>query len=82
MMGQCHNWELGEDLSLVVLGGVEYRLTSTMTVAAPDTRERIASRGLRELLRVTGLSQHTIKTIRDGQPVRARTLQRLLAALA
>jgi len=41
----------------------------------------LANRGIRELMRKTGFSQHTIEAIRDGKPVRRTTLRRLQAAL-
>jgi hypothetical protein len=36
---------------------------------------------MRELMRMTGLSQHTIEAIRAGKPVRRATLQRVISAL-
>jgi len=44
-------------------------------------RDEIAKRGMRELMRATGLSQHTIEAIREGKPVRRATLKRLQTAL-
>lgn len=48
-----------------------------MVIADPTLRDEIAMRGMRDLMRRTGLSQHTIEEIRSGEPVRQRTLQRV-----
>ena len=40
-------------------------------------RRAIESVGMRATMRRTGLSQHTLKAIRDGRSVRASTLRRL-----
>ncbi len=73
-------WEQGEDMSLVDFKVLEYRPSGKLVVADPTLRGEIAKRGLRESMRKTGLSQHTIEAIRDGRPVRHRTLQRVQAA--
>ena len=72
-------WTEGEDLSLLTFTGVEY-LPSGNVVADSTLRDEIKSSGLRELMRTTGLSQHTIEAIREGKPVRRKTLQRVVQA--
>jgi len=74
-------WEQGEDMSMVDFKVLEYGQSSSMVVADPTLRDEIAKHGMRELMRTTGMSQHTIETIRDGKPVRRTTLQRMQAAL-
>jgi len=70
-------WEQGEDLSLLSFAPLEYSPQGTMDIADAELREAITRRGMRELMRKTGLSQHTIEAIRAGQPVRRRTLKRM-----
>lgn len=73
-------WTEGEDLSLLTFTATEY-LSSGKVVADPTLRDEIASSGVRELMRETGLSQHTIEAIRAGKPVRRKTLQRVVQFL-
>jgi hypothetical protein len=73
-------WEYGEDLSLMHFKAVEYRPVGRKTVADRALREKIASSGIRELMRKTGLSQHTVESLRRGQRVRHTTIERVLAA--
>jgi hypothetical protein len=75
------HWEQGEEMSLLDFQVLEYRPSGCMVTADATLREQVASHGLRELMRKTGLSQHTLEAIRRGQPVRRATLQRVLAAL-
>ncbi len=56
---------------------LEYRPSGNVVVADPTLRDEIAKRGLRELMRRTGLSQHTIEAIRAGRGVRRTTLRRM-----
>ena len=74
--------EHGGDLSLVHVKGWQYRPAASMFVAEAALRTQIAACGVRELMRRTGLSQHTVEAIRDGRPVRRGTLQRVIAAIA
>ena len=60
---------------------LEYRPSGKMVVADPTLRNEIAKQGVRELIRKTGLSHHTIEAIRAGQPVRPTTLRRMQAAV-
>jgi hypothetical protein len=70
-------WTEGEDPSLITFAPVEY-VPSGKVAADADLRTKIANRGLRELMRQTGFSQHTIEAIRDGKAVRRATLQRVI----
>ncbi len=69
-------WEHGEDLSLLDFKLVQYQSSGQMVAADASLRDEIAKHGLRELMRRTGLSQHTLEAIRRGQTVRRATLQR------
>jgi hypothetical protein len=73
-------WEPGEDLSLLTFKPIEY-VPSGKVAADLILRDEIAKRGARELMRTTGLSQHTIEAIRAGQTVRRKTLKRMQAAV-
>ncbi len=74
-------WEQAEDMSMLDFKVLEYRPSGNLVVADPTLRDEITKRGLRELMRRTGLSQHTIEAIRAGQPVRRTTLQRMRRAV-
>jgi hypothetical protein len=76
------HWEQGEDLSMVDYKVMEYRPLGNLAVASQALLDEIAKRGMRELIRESGLSQHTIETVRNGTSVRVRTLERIKAALA
>src|SRR5450631_1498458 len=67
-------WEQGEDLSLTTFSPVEYSASGKMTVADTILVEEMAKRPMREMMRKTGLSQHTLEAIRDRKAVRSRTL--------
>jgi hypothetical protein len=73
-------WTEGEDLSLLTFKQIEYVRSGKVT-ADTKLRDEIAKRGLRELMRLTGLSQHTIEVIRKGTLVRRKTLERMKAIL-
>ncbi len=70
----------GEAPSLLTFTPVEY-LPAGKVAADADLRTKVANAGIRELMRRTGLHQHTIETIRDGKPVRRTTLQRITVAI-
>ena len=72
------HWEHGEDISLVDFKVLEYRPATKMVAADAALREKIAKLPLRELMRKTGLSQHTVEAIRAGRVVRRQTLRRVL----
>jgi hypothetical protein len=74
-------WDHGEDLSMVDFKVLEYRPSGEMVVADHHRRDEIVKRGVRRTMRETGLSQHTIEAIRDGKPVRRKTLERVLVIL-
>jgi hypothetical protein len=73
-------WEPGEDLSLFTFKPIEY-VPSGKVIADQELRDEIAKRGMRELMRLTGLSQHTIEAIRKRKAVRRATLQRIQSAV-
>lgn len=75
-------WEQGEDPSLVNFSTIEYSSSGKMAVANAELLGKLGNHSMRELIRRTGLSQHTIEAIRTGKLVRARTLNILKAALA
>lgn len=74
-------WEQGEDMSLVDFRVLEYQPSGEMVIADPTLIDVITNRGLRETMRKTGLSQHTIQLIRAGKPVRRTTLKRMQVAM-
>jgi hypothetical protein len=75
------HWEQGEDISLVDFKVLEYRTTAKMVVANAVLREKVAKLPLRELIRETGLSQHTIEAIRAGRAVRRQSLRRIVESV-
>jgi Mor family transcriptional regulator len=58
-----------------------YRPSGNMVVADQKLIDEIKGRGMRELMRKTRLSQHTIEAIRSGELVRRATLQRVMQFL-
>jgi len=70
-------WEQGDDLSLVSFTPVEYSPSGKMAVADAALLTEMAKHPMREMMRKTGLSQHTLEAIRRGQNVRHRTLTTL-----
>jgi hypothetical protein len=70
-------WEHGEDMSMIDFKVLEYR-SSSMVVADEMLREEIPKRGVREVMRKTGLSQHAIEAIRAGKAVGRKTPQRVV----
>jgi len=75
-------WEQGEDLSMLTLDRSERGSWERKMVAAdPDLLQEMNKHGVRELMRTTGLSQHTLAAIRRGQVVRKQTLVTLQIAL-
>lgn len=75
------HWEQGEDPSMLDSGIHVYEKQRKMLVADQALRDEITKHGLRQLMRATTLSQHTIEAIRDSKAVRRTTLERLQAAL-
>ncbi len=74
-------WEQGEDLSLMSFTPVEYSPVGKMSVADQQLLNEMAKHPLRQMMRTTRLSQHTLEAIRRGQSVRSRTLAILKQAL-
>ncbi len=70
------HWEQGEDMSLLEFKVLEYRPSGNMVVVDQSLRDEITKLGIRETMRRTRLSQHTLEAIRGGQPIRRATLQR------
>jgi hypothetical protein len=75
------HWEQGEDMSLLDFKVLEYLPAANMVVANQILRDEITRLGIRETMRRTRLSQHTIEAIRAGQPIRRATLCRIQAAM-
>jgi hypothetical protein len=71
-------WEQGEDLSLVEFVSLEYQ-QSKQVVAGEELKVDILRLGIRKLERDTGISHHTLQKILRGDPVRRRTLAKILA---
>ena len=74
-------WEQGEDLSLLSFAPVEYLRPGKVARTDPTLQREIKKRGMRVMMRATGLSQHTLEVIRKGKKVRAATLARVRAAI-
>jgi hypothetical protein len=74
-------WEQGEDLSLVHFTPVEYSPLGKVLVADAALLSEMTKHAMRELMRKTGLSQHTLEAIRQSKPVRSRTLAILKQAI-
>lgn len=66
-------------MSLLDFNVLKYRPEGNMVVADPLLLDAMVKYPLRELMRKAELSQHMLETIREGQPVRRRTLQRMQA---
>lgn len=75
-------WEQGEDMSMLDFKVLEYRRAGDLVVADTALRDEIEELGMRETMRKTGLSQHTVEAIRSGRAVRRATLQRILKHIA
>jgi len=63
-------------MSLLDFKVVQYRPPSPMVTADAELREQITKLGMRESMRRTGLSQHTLEAIFKGKAVRRATLER------
>jgi hypothetical protein len=74
-------WEYGEDLSLLSSRGTTGHSAQEIVTAGANMRAKIRAAGIREMMRRTKFSQHTIERIVRGRPVRARTLQRVIDVL-
>lgn len=75
------HWDQGDDLSLLQFTVREYAETTTSVAADVALKARTIAFGMRPLIRKTGLSQHTLEKILRGEPVRSRTLKRVIDAL-
>ena len=72
--------EQGEDLSLVEFTSLEYQ-HSKQVVAGQDIKQNILKTGIRKLERDTGVSHHTLEKILRGEPVRRKTLAKIVKQL-
>jgi hypothetical protein len=70
-------WDEGEDLSPLTFVPNEFQPTGKMVAADEALLSDMAKHSLRELVRWTGLSHHTLAAIKDGKAVRQRTLATL-----
>jgi hypothetical protein len=70
----------GEDLSLVEFTSFEYS-QSKQTVAGEEIKKDILKTGIRKLERGVGVSHHTLKRILRGEPVRRKTLAKVVKHL-
>jgi hypothetical protein len=68
------SWEQGEDPSILDFKLKEFGNESKMVIAGRTDRKRWRKLGVRNLMRKAHLSQTTIYTILDGEPVRRNTL--------
>lgn len=73
-------WEHGEDLSLLSFSPSEY--SSSGKVADKKLLKQMSGHSMREMMRRTSLSQHTLEAIKAKKQVRSRTLAILETALA
>ncbi|MFZ0211220.1 MAG: hypothetical protein WAL55_00785, partial [Candidatus Acidiferrales bacterium] len=76
------HWEQGDDPSMLDSGIHVYEKQRKMVVADQALRDEITKHGLRQLMRATTLSQHTIEKVVKGKPVRRRTLSIIRQAVA
>jgi hypothetical protein len=67
--------------ALTVLDSRMTEISPTRIVADARLKAKMRACGMRPLMRTTGLSQHTLEKILDGQTVRRATLQRVIAAI-
>jgi len=70
-------WEQGEDLSLVEFTSFEYQ-QSKQVVAGEDIKQDILKTAIRKLERSTDISHHTLEKIPRGEPVRRKTLDKIV----
>ena len=70
-------WEQGEDLSLAEFTSPEYQ-QSKQIVADEDIKDDILKFGIRKLGRDTGVSHYTLDKILKGEPVRRKTLAKIV----
>ena len=75
-------WEQGEDISMLNPEVVEYRPNETARLVADPDLQRDALRvGRRTLATEAGLSDRTVKVVRNGGRVRKSTVEKLRKAL-
>jgi hypothetical protein len=74
-------WEEGEDLSVL-----EFKVNecgrSKWIIADEAFAAEVRDTGIREAMRLTRMSQHTIEKATNLQPIKRSTYQHILAAIA
>jgi hypothetical protein len=70
-------WEQGDDMSMVDFRCKEY--TDGKVVADTAIRRRIVEMGIRNVARASGVNRETVAMIAKGNPVRSKTLARVIA---
>jgi hypothetical protein len=75
------HWEHGDDPGMLDFSVHVYEKQRKMVVADKALGDEIAKHGLRQLMRATKLSQHTIEKVIKGKPVRKTTLEQINAAV-
>jgi hypothetical protein len=73
--------EQGDDMSIVGFRAADLQAEGDRARASATVRKQMRVIGRREMMRRTSMSQHTLEKVEAGQPVRLRTLQRIVAAL-
>jgi hypothetical protein len=68
-------WEDGEDISILDRSMIRY--TPKKAKADAETIQELSKIPLRQLMRDTGLSHHTLLLIKRGQIVKKKTLQKV-----
>jgi hypothetical protein len=72
-------WEQGDDMSMVDFRCREY--SDGKVIADKAIRERIVERGIRKMVRLTGIHSDTITLIANGKPVKPKTLAKVVGFL-
>jgi Helix-turn-helix len=74
--------EQGEDISMLEAGVLEYRPNETAgLVADPDLQRDARKVSIRALAKKAGVSERTVKAIRNGKRLRRTTTEKLRTAL-
>jgi len=68
-------WEQGEDPSMVDSQGHVFQKLGKMAIASPTEIKRWTKSGVRQLMKLSGLSQKAVYSILRGEAVRLNTLE-------
>ena len=68
-------WEQGEDPSMVDSQGHVFQKLGKMAIASPTEIKRWTKSGVRQLMKLSGLSQKAVYSILKGEAVRLNTLE-------